>query len=63
MYVFLLTYISQQSVDEVTVDDDSMDTAKGNKEEKPSEVGVVTVTHTGVDPWTVVIHLHHTSVQ
>ena len=38
-----------------------MDAAKWDKEEEPCEVGVVAVTHTRVDPGTVMIHLHNTS--
>ena len=56
-----MTYICEQPIEEVAVDDDSMDTAKRNKEEEPCEVGMVAVAHTRVDPGTVVVHLHDAS--
>lgn len=57
------TYITDKSVEEVDVEDDSMNAAEWDVEEKPREGGVVTVTYTVVDPGTVVVHLHNTSVE
>ena len=40
-----------------------MNAAEWDVEEKPREGGVVTITYTVVDPGTVVVHLHNTSVE
>ena len=52
------THIGEQSVEEVAINDDSMNTAKRNEKEKSRKVGVVAVANAGVDPRTVVVHLH-----
>ena len=57
------TYITDKSVEEVNVEDDSMNATKRDIEEEPGEGGVVIVTHTVVDPGTVVVHLHNTSAE
>ena len=57
------TYITDKSVEEVNVEDDSMNATKRDIEEEPGEGGVVIVTHTVVDPGTMVVHLHNTSAE
>ena len=36
-----------------------MQAAEGRKEDKECERVVIAMTHAVVDPWTVVVHLHH----
>ena len=55
------TYIVQQTVEEVGIDDHPMNTTKWDKEEKADEGSMVSVPHTGVDPWTVVVHFGNAS--
>ena len=43
-------------------DTQRMDASKRSEEEKENKVTVVEVTHTVVDPRTVVVHLHNTSI-
>ena len=41
---------------------ESMDTTTWCKKEKPGKVGMVEMTAASVNPWAMVVHLHHTSV-
>jgi len=53
--------VAEEVVEEVRVDHHTVHAAEGNKEEEHQEVCVVCVAHTGVDPWTMVVHLRHAS--
>ena len=61
--VYMITYIGEESVDEVAVDDDSVHATKRDEEEKSCKVGVVTITNARVDPRTMVVHLHYASAK
>lgn len=56
-----IAHISEQTVNEVSVDDNAMDTPNGEEDKEPDEGRVVGVTNTTVNPGAVVIHLQHTS--
>ena len=52
--------VAEEMVEEVRVNHHALHAAKRNEEEEQQEVGVVGVAHAGVDPGTMVVHLHHT---
>ena len=51
------THKCKQAVDIVNIEDDAMDTAKGNIEDKACKSSMVVMTNTTVHPRTMVVHL------
>lgn len=56
----LSTYPIQGSIYRTNKYDKSVYTPTGCKKQEVGKVGMVHVTNAGVNPWTVVVHLHHT---
>ena len=52
-----VTHEGQEAVDIVSIEDDAMDTAKGDVEDEACESSMIVVTNTTVHPWTMVVHL------
>ena len=61
--VKICTHKCQEAVDIVSIEDDAMDTAKGDVKYKASESSVIVVTNTTVHPRTMVVHLFTTPGQ
>jgi hypothetical protein len=56
------TYKMYGSVDGRNQDEQCVNTATRRKEKEVAEVGVVEMATACVDPWTVMVHFHYTSV-
>lgn len=58
---YIRTYEIESFVDTWNKDDQWMETATWSKEQEVHKVGMVKMSTTSVNPWTMMIHLHNTS--
>ena len=59
----MTTHKCQEAVDIVSIEDNAMDTTKGDIEDEACESSVIVVTNTTVHPRTMVVHLFTTPGQ
>ena len=59
----MTTHKRQQAVDIISIEDNAMDTTKGDVEDEACESSVIVVTNTTVHPRTMVVHLFTTPGQ
>ena len=56
-----MAHIAEQPIEESGIDNNCMDTSNNQEKKKTNERRVVVMSHTNVDPGTVMVHLLHTS--